>query len=101
MLPTTILYDAQGREVWRYVGDLDWTGEEAAKLLDEAGVGPGQAEQPPVDRGEAERDQAEPDEVVRRRCSPRNSPPSRIATGGTSRVTSSALVAPAKSISRK
>jgi thiol-disulfide isomerase/thioredoxin len=33
VLPTTILYDAEGREVWRYVGDLDWTGEEAAKLL--------------------------------------------------------------------
>lgn len=33
VLPTTILYDAQGREVWRYVGDLDWTSEEAARLL--------------------------------------------------------------------
>ena len=33
VLPTTILYDANGKEVWRYVGDLDWTGEEAAKLL--------------------------------------------------------------------
>jgi hypothetical protein len=37
VLPTTILYDAKGREVWRYVGDLDWTGEEAARLLAEAG----------------------------------------------------------------
>ena len=36
VLPTTILYDAQGREVWRYTGDLDWTGEEAARLLAEA-----------------------------------------------------------------
>ena len=36
VMPTTILYDARGREVWRYVGDLDWTGEEAAKLLAEA-----------------------------------------------------------------
>ena len=35
IMPTTILYDAQGREVWRYVGDLNWTGEEAAKLLAE------------------------------------------------------------------
>ena len=35
VLPTTILYDAQGREVWRYVGDLDWTSDEAAKLLAE------------------------------------------------------------------
>ena len=38
VLPTSVLYDAQGREVWRYVGDLDWTGPEAAKLLAEAGV---------------------------------------------------------------
>ena len=38
VLPTTILYDAKGREVWRYVGDLDWTGEEAAKLLAERGA---------------------------------------------------------------
>ncbi len=37
VLPTTILYDAQGKEVWRYVGDLDWTGPEAAKLLAAAG----------------------------------------------------------------
>jgi len=35
VMPTTILYDAQGHEVWRYVGDLDWTGDEAAKLLAE------------------------------------------------------------------
>ena len=38
VLPTTILYDAKGREVWRCVGDLDWTSPEAAKLLAEAGV---------------------------------------------------------------
>ena len=37
VLPTTLLYDSQGREVWRYVGDLDWTGAEASKLLAEAG----------------------------------------------------------------
>jgi len=36
VLPTTILFDAEGRELWRYVGDLDWTGEEAARLLSEA-----------------------------------------------------------------
>ena len=35
VLPTTILYDAEGKEVWRYVGDLDWTGDEAALLLSE------------------------------------------------------------------
>jgi thiol-disulfide isomerase/thioredoxin len=38
VMPTSILYDAQGREVWRYVGDLDWTSPEAAKLLSEAGA---------------------------------------------------------------
>lgn len=38
VLPTSILFDAQGREVWRYVGDLDWTSAEAAKLLAEPGV---------------------------------------------------------------
>jgi thiol-disulfide isomerase/thioredoxin len=37
VLPTSILYDANGREVWRYVGDLDWTSAGAAKLLAEAG----------------------------------------------------------------
>jgi thiol-disulfide isomerase/thioredoxin len=38
VLPTSILYDAQGREIWRYVGDLDWTSAEAARLLAEAGA---------------------------------------------------------------
>ncbi|MEA3081073.1 MAG: hypothetical protein QOD54_741 [Sphingomonadales bacterium] len=38
VLPTTILFDGNGREVWRYVGDLDWTGPDAAKLLAEAGA---------------------------------------------------------------
>ena len=33
VLPTTILFDATGKEVWRYVGDLDWTGDEAAELI--------------------------------------------------------------------
>ncbi|MEO7240045.1 MAG: TlpA disulfide reductase family protein [Sphingomicrobium sp.] len=37
VLPTTILYDREGREKWRYVGDLDWTSAEAQKLLAEAG----------------------------------------------------------------
>ena len=36
ILPTTILYDGQGKEVWRYVGDLDWTSAEAKVLLAEA-----------------------------------------------------------------
>jgi thiol-disulfide isomerase/thioredoxin len=38
VLPTTILYDGNGKEIWRYVGDLDWTSAEAAKLLAEAGA---------------------------------------------------------------
>ena len=36
IMPTTILYDSAGKEVWRFVGDLDWSGAEAAKLLAEA-----------------------------------------------------------------
>ena len=35
-LPTTILYDADGREVWRMTGMADWHGERAARLLREA-----------------------------------------------------------------
>ena len=38
VLPTSVLYDSNGREVWRYVGDQDWTSPEAAKLLAEGGV---------------------------------------------------------------
>ncbi|WP_428969478.1 TlpA family protein disulfide reductase [Sphingomonas sp. Xoc002] len=35
-LPTTILYGADGKEVWRVTGGFDWAGAEATKLLDEA-----------------------------------------------------------------
>ena len=42
VLPTSILVDASGKEVWRYVGDLDWTSPEAAKLLSESGAAPKQ-----------------------------------------------------------
>jgi thiol-disulfide isomerase/thioredoxin len=35
VMPTTVLYDRAGKEVWRYVGDLDWTGREAKALLAE------------------------------------------------------------------
>lgn len=38
-LPTTILLDAAGKEVWRVDGPLDWNGPVAAKLLAEAGIG--------------------------------------------------------------
>jgi thiol-disulfide isomerase/thioredoxin len=40
VLPTSVLFDADGKEVWRYVGDEDWTSAEAARLLAEAGVVP-------------------------------------------------------------
>ncbi len=33
VLPTSILYDSEGREVWRFVGDRDWGSAEAAKDL--------------------------------------------------------------------
>jgi thiol-disulfide isomerase/thioredoxin len=35
-LPTTILYDAQGRELWRVIGMEDWESGRAALLLREA-----------------------------------------------------------------
>jgi thiol-disulfide isomerase/thioredoxin len=35
-LPTTILYDAHGREIWRAVGPEDWRDDRTRKLLDEA-----------------------------------------------------------------
>ncbi|MEO5809235.1 MAG: TlpA disulfide reductase family protein [Sphingomicrobium sp.] len=35
VMPTTLLYDKDGREVWRFVGDLDWTGAQAKALLAE------------------------------------------------------------------
>ncbi len=35
VLPTTVLYDASGREVWRIVGGYDWTTAEARGLVDE------------------------------------------------------------------
>jgi thiol-disulfide isomerase/thioredoxin len=38
VLPTSILIDADGREVWRYVGDFDWGSPEAARLVAEAGA---------------------------------------------------------------
>ncbi len=34
-LPTSILYDKNGREVWRMLGAMDWTGPRAKELLAE------------------------------------------------------------------
>ncbi|MBB3033340.1 TlpA family protein disulfide reductase [Alteriqipengyuania lutimaris] len=34
-LPTTVLYDRQGQEVWRVTGDYDWASEEARAAIEE------------------------------------------------------------------
>lgn len=39
-LPMTVLYDASGKEVWRYLGDRDWSSEESLKLISEAVLPP-------------------------------------------------------------
>ncbi|MFN2100071.1 TlpA family protein disulfide reductase [Altererythrobacter sp. MF3-039] len=36
VLPTTVLYDASGQEIWRVVGGYDWGSEEARAAIDEA-----------------------------------------------------------------
>lgn len=35
-LPVTLLYDGEGREVWRIAGDYDWSSAEARRAIDEA-----------------------------------------------------------------
>ena len=40
-LPLTVLYDTQGKEVWRMIGGYDWAGPEARRLIDEALDGTG------------------------------------------------------------
>ena len=35
-LPTTIFYNAAGKEMWRVYGMMDWTGAPAKKLIDDA-----------------------------------------------------------------
>ena len=37
-LPVSILYGADGKELWRVPGDLDWQGAKAKALLAQAGV---------------------------------------------------------------
>ena len=39
-LPATILYDAAGKEVWRYAGERDWGSAESMALLAEGGARP-------------------------------------------------------------
>lgn len=36
VLPTTVLYDSAGREVWRVVGEYDWSGAEAREAINGA-----------------------------------------------------------------
>ncbi|WP_414901283.1 redoxin family protein [Sphingomonas flavalba] len=36
-LPTTVLFDADGKEVWRVTGGLDWAGDQAKTLLAQLG----------------------------------------------------------------
>ena len=36
VMPTTVLYDAAGQEVWRVQGDYDWSSEEAHAAIDAA-----------------------------------------------------------------
>jgi thiol-disulfide isomerase/thioredoxin len=36
VLPLTIMYDAQGKELWRVIGAYDWSSEEARALMAEA-----------------------------------------------------------------
>ncbi|MFD0945287.1 TlpA family protein disulfide reductase [Sphingomonas canadensis] len=35
-LPTTVLYDSQGREVWRMLGEADWTSADVKAKIAEA-----------------------------------------------------------------
>lgn len=35
LMPTTVLYDASGKEVWRVIGAMDWDGARAAMLMQE------------------------------------------------------------------
>jgi thiol-disulfide isomerase/thioredoxin len=40
-LPLTVLYDAEGKEVWRIMGGFDWSSAEAHRLVAEATSGKG------------------------------------------------------------
>jgi thiol-disulfide isomerase/thioredoxin len=39
MIPTTVLYDAEGKEVWKVVGAMNWDGPRANTLLSEVLAG--------------------------------------------------------------
>ena len=40
-LPTTVFYDAKGKEQWRVIGAMDWQGERAKTLIEGALNPPG------------------------------------------------------------
>jgi len=42
-LPTTIFYDAEGKEQWRVLGAMDWNGERARTLIEGALNPPGRS----------------------------------------------------------
>ncbi len=35
VLPTTVLYDSEGREIWRVIGEYDWSSAEAREAIAE------------------------------------------------------------------
>jgi hypothetical protein len=35
MVPTTVLYDKDGKEIWRVIGGMDWDGPRANTLMAE------------------------------------------------------------------
>jgi thiol-disulfide isomerase/thioredoxin len=37
-LPTTVLYDKNGKEIWRVIGGVDWDGPRARAMLSDAGI---------------------------------------------------------------
>ncbi|MEO1044420.1 MAG: TlpA disulfide reductase family protein [Pseudomonadota bacterium] len=39
VMPTTVLYDSQGREVWRMLGGMNWFGSRAATMLEDTLAG--------------------------------------------------------------
>ena len=60
-LPTTLLYDGQGREVWRVTGDRDWTTSGSRALIAEGvRAAPVAVERSAVGRSGGERSGAEP-----------------------------------------
>ena len=73
-----------GSEVWRYVGDRDWTSADAARLVAEAGAGRELVRSRPSIAARPSAISARPGEVLRREAFAEEQGPEAIATGGTS-----------------